>query len=173
MEFSKLKKLREDIPREPQKYFKNEWKGWSEFLGSQYIDKYKIKFVSYEEAKKFVQPLKLSGQRAWFKLAKLKKIPQGIPINVVRIYKNHWISWGEFLGNGRISRHSYIFKSYEDAKKFAQSNNIKSSAEWIKLAKEKKLPDDIPHTPDKLNEYKPHWKGWGEFLNNESIKKIK
>ena len=170
-EFSKLKKLREDIPREPQKYFKNEWKGWSEFLGTQYIDKYKIKFVSYEEAKKFVQPLKLSGQRAWFKLAKLKKIPQGIPINVVRIYKNHWISWGEFLGNGRISRHSFIFKSYEDAKKFAQSNNIKSSAEWIKLAKERKLPDDIPHSPDKLNEYKSYWKGWDEFLDNESIKK--
>jgi len=169
--FCKLKKLRDDIPTQPHIYFKKEWKSWGEFLGTGNISSKLKEFKSYEEAKEYAQSLKLTGQRAWFKLAKLKKIPQGIAINPVKSYKKNWKSWGEFLGNGRISRHSFKFKSYEDAKKFAQSNNIKSSAEWIKLAKKRKLPDDVPHSPDKLNEYKSYWKGWDEFLNNESIKK--
>ena len=169
--FCKLKKLRDDIPTQPHIHFKKEWKSWGEFLGTGNISSKLKEFKSYEEAKEYAQSLKLTGQRAWFKLAKSKKIPQGIPINPVKSYKKNWKSWGEFLGNGRISRHSFKFKSYEDAKKFAQSNNIKSSAEWIKLAKKRKLPDDIPHSPDKLNEYKSYWKGWDEFLDNESIKK--
>ena len=166
MEFCKLKKLRDDIPSQPHIYFKNEWKNWGEFLGTGIISTRLKEFKSYEEAKEYAQSLKLTGQRAWFKLAKLKKIPQGIPVNPVKIYKNNWKSWGDFLGNGSISRHSFNFKSYEEAKKFAKSNNIKSRAQWLRFVREKKIPDDIPYTPDRLNKYKAYWKGWDEFLNN-------
>ena len=166
MEFCKLKKLRDDIPTQPHIYFKNEWKNWGEFLGTGIISSRLKEFKSYEEAKEYAQSLKLTGQRAWFKLAKLKKIPQEIPVNPVQTYKNNWKSWGDFLGNGRISRHSFNFKSYEEAKKFAKSNNIKSRAQWLRFIREKKIPDDIPYTPDRLNKYKAYWKGWDEFLNN-------
>jgi hypothetical protein len=58
------------------------------------------------------------------------------------------------------------YKTFKEAKSYALSLNLKNSNEWRILKRKKKIPKDIPHTPDGV--YK-EWKGWGDFLGTGNI----
>jgi superfamily II DNA or RNA helicase len=58
------------------------------------------------------------------------------------------------------------YRSYEEAKKYAQSLKLKNSDEWKELKRKKQIPKDIPHTPDGVY---VEWKNWGEFLGTGNI----
>ena len=60
----------------------------------------KIKYVSFEEARKFARALNLSSTRAWIKYCKenIKTLPKNIPSRPGYTYKNKgWISYSDFL----------------------------------------------------------------------------
>jgi len=63
------------------------------------------------------------------------------------------------------------WRPYEEAKKYALKNKIKSQMEWTKLFRQKKLPKDIPGYPP--GAYKKNWKSWMEFLNTDRVYKVK
>ena len=73
----------------------------------------------------------------------------------------------------RASRHKYA--SFEDAKSFAHSLNIKSRKEWREYVKGKHpqitaKPDHVPAHPDGI--YKTRgWQGWRNWLGTEKPKK--
>jgi hypothetical protein len=81
-------------------------------------------------------------------------------------------SVGEFLGTGRIADQFKEFKSYEDAKKYAQSLKLKGRTEWRAYTKRKDFLRDVPVTPSEV--YRVKWEGWGEFLGtgNTSNRKV-
>jgi hypothetical protein len=169
----KFKKLPNDIPINPNRFknYKNQWKGWGEFLSTNNISRKNINFRDYEEAKKYAQSLNLKSSHEWLKLVSLKKIPEDIPGSPYKLkkYKNQWKGWGEFLGNKRKSRIDVNFRDYKEAKKYAQSLNLKSSRDWYELVKFKKLPNDIPTNPNLFKRYRNKWEGWDEFLGINKI----
>ncbi len=55
------------------------------------------------------------------------------------------------------------FRSFEDARKFAQSLKLKSSNEWKEYCKSGQRPNDIPYKPQEVYKNKG-WIGWGDFL---------
>jgi hypothetical protein len=59
------------------------------------------------------------------------------------------------------------WRPYEEAKKYAQSLNLKSNFEWTKFYRKNKHPKDIPGAPYQV--YKKKWEGWGVFLNTGRI----
>jgi superfamily II DNA or RNA helicase len=59
------------------------------------------------------------------------------------------------------------WRSYEEAKKYAQSLNLKSQKEWFAHIKSKDFPKDIPKGPYKV--YKKSWINWGDFLGTGRI----
>jgi hypothetical protein len=59
------------------------------------------------------------------------------------------------------------FRSFEDARKFAQSLNLKSGSEWNEFCKTNKKPKDIPKTP--LYVYKKDYKNMGDWLGTGTI----
>ena len=59
------------------------------------------------------------------------------------------------------------WRSYEEAKKYAQSLKINNGKYWKKHTKSKDFPSDIPKSPDAF--YKKYWKSWGDFLGTEFI----
>ena len=122
----------------------------------------------YKEAKKYAQSLKLNSSLDWQILSKTKKLPKDIPSKPERVY-NELEHWGEFLGNKRKSRIDVNYKDYEEAKKYAQSLNLKSSHEWLKLVLLKKIPNDIPTNPNLFKRYRNKWEGWDEFLGINKI----
>jgi hypothetical protein len=92
----------ECLPLAPKgKYIKNnEWVSWSDYLGTEVIANQYKKFLSYNEAKKYVHRLKLKSRDEWNDYKKSGKKPTNIA-NDTCVYGDEWKGWGDFLGNGR------------------------------------------------------------------------
>jgi hypothetical protein len=84
----------ENIPSNPDNFYKNEWISWGDFLGTGNV--HKKDFLPFEEARKFVQKLKLKNVIEWQDYCKNK--PENIPSNPDQVYKNEWKGYPDFLG---------------------------------------------------------------------------
>ena len=62
----------------------------------------------------------------------------------------------------------YNWRSYDNAKKFVHSLNLKSKSELIKFSKSKNRPIDIPTSPSGVYKNKG-WIRWGDWLGNEDF----
>ena len=126
-------------------------------------------WMSYEQAKKYVQSLKLKSAKGWYEKIELDVIPKDIPRYPNEVYIQKWTSWGDFLGTGNIASVDIRSnsKSFKDAKKYVHTLKLKSSADWHSYIKVNKIPDDIPRSP--TNVYSKEWVGWGDFLGTGRI----
>jgi len=155
--------LPEFIPKNPSETYKNRgWISWGDFLGTgrKQDNLLSIDYVSYDDAKEWIKSNynNINTIKEWKKVK--KELPIFIPKRPERYYINKnrgWISWGDFLGTGRIANRNKKFISYQESSNFAKSNNIISRTQWYKF----QLPSNIPSNPDK--EYDV-WISWGEFL---------
>jgi len=127
----------------------------------------KTKFRSFNRARKFVRSLKLENRSDWYEICKINKIPNDIPRNPGRSYKNEWIGWGDWLGTGAIAVINRKFRSFEEARKFVRSLGLKNEKEWNKICKTEKIPNDIPRNPRRT--YKKNWRGSGDWLGTGAI----
>ena len=166
-EKTKSKNFPKDIPTAVSQIYKKEWENWGIFLGTEYIANQKRNYISYSEAKKYAQSLKLKNVNEWKDQTKLKKFPKNIPYAVHAVYKNEWKSWGAFLGTGRIAGQFKKYRSYKESKKYAQSLKLKSQKDWFEHVKSKNFPKDIPFILSRT--YKKDWKSWGVFLGTGRI----
>jgi len=155
--FTKSKNFPKDIPGYPNSAYKIEWKDWSDFLGT--ISR---NYRPYEEAKKYVQKLKISGSEEWYIYCKKGKIPNDIPRSPHYVYRDKWEGMGLFLGTGFVAHQKRAYRSYEKTKKYAQSLKLKGKDDWRLHTKSKKFPKDIPANVSQ--KFKKEFEGWGVFL---------
>jgi hypothetical protein len=112
----------------------------------------------FEEAREFVRSLHLKSTKEWLKFTKGQMpekgtLPSDIPANPCGAYRNKgWKGYGDWIGTGTISPRLRKFRSFEDARKFVHSLNLRTQDEWRKfcvgLMPEKgTLPSDIPSSP--------------------------
>ena len=151
-----------DIPKSPEKVYKKEWTSWGDFLGTGTIAPQNREYSDFEDAKKFVQSLKIKGNKEWRIFAKSKDFPADIPKSPDKIYKKEWTSWGAFLGTGSISSSKMIWREFSESKKFIKSLKLKNVNEWYRYCKSGNKPYDIPSNPNLV--YKKDWKDFGDFL---------
>ena len=59
------------------------------------------------------------------------------------------------------------WRSYDDAKKFVHSLNLKNKDEWEEYCRTDKRPKDVPTGP--WDVYKKEWKGWGDYLGTGNV----
>ncbi|MDH3203339.1 MAG: hypothetical protein OEL81_01510 [Nitrosopumilus sp.] len=148
---AKAGKLPKGIPRDPRKSYKKEFSSWGEFLGTGKIANQNREFLSYKEAKKQIQKLKVSTLRQWQKKVKEGSIPKNIPTLPPRKYKKEWISWGDFLGTQNKAPRDIDYLPFDQAKKLyqkiAKENNIKTLIQWEEYLKTHKLPQNLPRQP--------------------------
>ena len=158
------------LPKNPERFYKKQWKGWSDFLsGEMYGYKNRKLFISYEEAKKIVQSLNIKDKWEYPKLIiKKNLLPKKIPIRPESFYKEEWEGWPIFLGNVKKKRGPLSFKqlSYEEAKKLVHKFNFKTVNEYKKYAKEQNLTAKIKWSYRPELSYINEWKGWRDFLGN-------
>jgi hypothetical protein len=151
----KKNKLPLDINANPHMLFKN-FEGWGIFLGTGFVAKQFRKYMSYQDAKKYVQSLKLKSRSEWFKYLLNNKLPAEIPNTPQNVYKKKFEGWGIFLG--AMSKTIKVF-TFKQMKKYVQSLNIKSKKEW------ESFKDIHPKAPRSVNTvYSREWKGWGDFF---------
>ena len=156
-----------DLPAAPNIiYKKSGWKGFGDFFGTGKIANYNIKWMDYEKAVQYIHTLNITSANNYRKACELNEIPKKIPSNPHISYKNKgWVSWGEWLGTGRIADGNQQWMSFEDGRDFVRKLNLKSGEDWYKFAKTKKKPFNLPITVDRI--YKKDWKGWGDFLGEK------
>ena len=159
-----------DVPAYPEGTYKNKgWKGYGNFLGTGNIAPKDREFRSFEDAKKFAQTLKLKSGDEWREYCKSANKPSDVPANPEGTYKNKgWKGYGNFLGTGNIAPKDREYRSFEDAKKFAQSLGLKGQLEWKEYCKSGNKPSDIPANPNRTYKNKG-WKGYGNFLGTGRI----
>lgn len=123
----------------------------------------RINWRPYEEAKDYVQRLKLNSLKEWFNFCrKSEELPKDIPVSADRIYHSKWKNWGDFLGTNRIRNKDRIFLSYKEAKKIIHKKKFKSQREFFFYTKKKDFPLNIPKQP--AFKYKD-FINWYDFLN--------
>jgi superfamily II DNA or RNA helicase len=169
-------KLPLDIPLKPERAYKdNGWAGYPDWLGNSRRASPKFNaYLSFHDAKTYVQTLALKNVKEWGlfckgKLLHLGSKPQNIPTHPERAYaQSGWQGYGDWLGTNNPSPLSRQFLSYEEAKKFVYPLNLKSRNEWHrycsgKLPNKPKLPNNIPRDPNSVYKSKG-WLGVGDWL---------
>ena len=163
-----------DIPSVPARAYKDHgWKGYGDWVGSGYIHPRFTSFRLFEDARKFVQKLNLKNQKEWREYIQSGKKPIDIPAYPEEKYKNKgWKGLGDWLGTGTIAYRNIVYRTFDEAKKYAHKLKLKSSTEWQIFCKSGIKPDDIPAKPD--NTYKNKgWISWPDFLGLEPERKKK
>ena len=88
-----------DIPVSPHLIYKKDFVSWGDWLGTANIASKDKAFRAFADARKFVRQLNLIGIGNWTNWAKSSKRPPDIPTNPPNVYRDEWISWGDWLGN--------------------------------------------------------------------------
>ncbi len=60
----------DNIPSNPDKYYKTEWKSWGDWLGTGTLAVKDRVYMNYQDAKHFVHQLNLTAETDWFQYAK-------------------------------------------------------------------------------------------------------
>jgi len=121
-------------------------------------------YLSYEDARTLVHPLKLKNMREWKRqYVKSENFPINIPKSPDYFYAdNGWKGWQDFLGN-----EWKLWMPFEQSKKFVQKLKFKTILDWKKYCKSGGKPKGIPFNPNKV--YK-EWTGWGDFLGAKKFR---
>ena len=124
------------------------------------------KWRCFEDARLYVHSLNLKSEKEW-RVFRKTNLPADIPTNPNRTYADKWAGMGDWLGTGRIADKDRIYLPYSAASFWAQQSGILTLAEWQKMAKEGRIPDNIPTNPN--NTYRELWTSWGDFLSTGFI----
>lgn len=150
------------IPEYPPRVFP-EFKTWGEFFGTN--KKHNIEqtrtYLSHEDAIIYLKDKGIKSMSDWKKKYECGEIPNNLfPKRPYRFYKKRgWISWGNFLSTGNVQNGKIDYVSYDDCKKFAKNNNIKSQSQWRKF---KNKPTNIPKAP---HLFYTNWNSWLDFFD--------
>jgi superfamily II DNA or RNA helicase len=124
---------------------------------------------SFEEARTFVHSLGLNKKDDWKEWVKSGKRPKDIPSNPNKTYKDTgWKGWGDWLGTGRIASFNMVYRSFVEARSFVHNLELQSKNEWVKWAKSRERPDNIPANPPGVYKSKG-WVSWGDWLGTNRI----
>ena len=158
------KGLLPSMPATPEHVYKDKgWVNWWHFFG-----KVEKEFLSFEEAQKIAQSMKIESMDHYHLLRKKGLLPN-MPARPDKIYKNKgWTTWGDFHGRGNVSKSDKKILPFAEAQKFVQSIGVESQQHYRLLRKEGLIPNDMPASPDK--EYKgTGWTTWGDFTGSGNV----
>ncbi len=159
-----------DIPAKPYEVYKEDWSDWQDWLGYEAVKiKPKNEWCNFNEAKNFVQNLGLENVSEWQDYCKSGDKPKDIPATPEKIYteKHEWVSYGDWLGTGRIADGKQHWRSFKKARSFVHTLHLKNQKEWQEYSKSGNRPDDIPSTP--ASSYKDKgWMSWGDWIGTKN-----
>jgi superfamily II DNA/RNA helicase len=165
---AKSKNFPSDIPVHPWRKYRSQFEGLGIFLGTNVIAAHLRNYKSYAEAKKYLKKFKFKNENEFIKFTKSKNFPNDIPLYPRGVYKNEYEGMGIFLGLNKNSTMLRNFRSYEKAKKYAQSLNLTGQKNWLKHTKSKNFPKDIPVHP--WSKYGKQFEGLDVFLGTKRFK---
>lgn len=150
-------RLPERIPSHPEDTYGEDWRGWGDFLSTGNVAR--KPFIPYLEAKALLEPLGLRSKEHFLQERRAGHVPEEIPSNPARTYREDWKGWGRFLSTGNVRNIEVI--DYERAQRYVIAEGIKTCEDFRKWSCSGLRPKFIPSNP--RSKYKK-WRGWKEFL---------
>jgi hypothetical protein len=167
-EYCKSGNKPEDIPTNQNITYKNEgYRNLGDWLGTGNIASSNKTFRPFKEAREFARSLNLKGQKEWNEYCKSSNSPNDIPRNPNQTYKKDWKGAGDWLGTRNIAPKDRVYRSFKEAREFAQKLGLKNFDEWQEYCKSGNKPDDIASKPGRS--YKKDFKGMGDFLGTGNV----
>lgn len=145
-------------------YTKDIWEGWSIFLRDEvYKKNYNGTYYTYTECKEVIKKYKFTGKAHFLKdIATLIKNNIRIPYSPSTIYKKEWEGWALFLNTDNITDQIKNLVSFEEARIWARTLNLKLFMQWYDI-KFEDMPIGMTKKPNIL--YKNSgWIDWYDFL---------
>jgi len=162
----------DNFPSHPNRTYKDYWKGWGHFLGTGVESNRNIQWMTFTDAKAFIQNLNITTWAEFYEWAKSDKRPKNFPTNPQTVYKDSgWLGIGDFLRTGVIQNSQKAFMSFEEARIFIQTQGLSTSAEFREWAKSDKRPDNFPYNPARTYADQG-WAGFSDFLGNGRVQNI-
>jgi len=157
-----------DIPAYPDKvYYEKGWISWGDWLGSNKIANFNRSFLEYDRAKIYSKSLKLNSVKEWMTFCRLNKLPDNIPTNPQRTYKETgWKGWDDWLGSNRKATNKITFYSFLEAKNLMRQYNIKTKEKYNQFRKIQINESQLPSLPERTYADKG-WISWADFLGKE------
>ena len=164
-QYCKSGKRPKDIPTNPSRSYKDEWKGWGDWFGTGRVANANRKFRSFDDARKFVRTLGIKSEYQWVRWLKNNKKPSDVPVRFDLTYPKEYTTAGEFFGTGIISVKKRNYLTWKEAKpiyrRLAKEYGLKNGKDWIEFAKShKKLLGDlrIPRYPHEVYTKERVWR---------------
>jgi hypothetical protein len=147
----------------PDIVYKNRgWVSWGDFLGTGNKWDNNVEHLDYNKAKLFLFNYKLKIA-ADYKLF-IKDNNYNLPSKPNRYYKNRgWVSWGDFLGTGKVANQLRVFYPYDIFKEKIKELKIKSFYSYKKYIKTNKTDNKLPTNPNIVYKNKG-WVSWCELI---------
>jgi hypothetical protein len=158
----------DDIPTAVEVVYKNEWKGAGDFFGTGIISRKDRVYRPFAEAREFAIMLNFKNRNEWEKYCKSNTLPTNSSSRPNYVYKKEWKGWGDFLGTGNIQLQQIQYRSFNDARKFIHTLNLKTSVELNDFVKSKNMPKDVPSSPEHVYKNKG-WKSMGDWLGTGTV----
>ena len=138
-----------------------------EFLGTNVIATNDRIYKSYDEAQRIVSKMGFKNNKEYKRAHTEGLTPQDVPKapDVSYTKKGTWKGWGDFLGNGILTRNNK--RSFTDSKKFIHTLKIKDQKGWKEYVKSGNKPSDIPSAPWCV--YKKEWVSLNDWLGNGKL----
>ncbi len=130
--------------------------------------KKKYDYLTFKEAKDFLKEYSFKSRNEYQKYRKENNL-YFLPHNARNTYLNDsWISWGDYLSNGNISKKDIIFMTFEEGRNIIRSLNLKTFNEWKKYIVSDERNVNIPTNPNKI--YKNSgWISWSDWLGTTNV----
>ena len=157
----KAKKIPDDIPSNPNLWYNDKgWVTWGDWFGTGFIAHQNRKYQQFTKARTFVRKLGLKNLEEWREYCiSDRKLPD-IPSDPAQVYKNEWISSGDWLGTQFVATHKREYLSPIEAKiearKIAKKLGIKTSQQWVQAHRAGQIPKHLPAYLD--NVYNPNYR---------------
>jgi hypothetical protein len=165
LEYCRSSKKPADIPANPNTVYAGAgWFAWADWLGAW---RYRgFGWRPFANARAFVHSLQLKSHSDWISYCASGAKPIDIPSGPSTVYREDWSGWNDWLNTGRRPRVTYL--SFEKARTFVRSLNLRSRAEWDEYCKGGKKPDDVPRKPERVYA-KAGWRGVGNWLGTGTV----
>lgn len=165
--YSASEKRPVNVPANPREIYSGDgWVSCGDWLGTKSFNHKAANWMSFKKARTFVRSLKLKTQKDWQKYSKSDKKPTDIPACPNHVYATKgWAGINDWLGTERrwIRRR---FRPFAEAKRFVHNLNLRTRLQWLRFARSKKMPSDIPQKPWDCKKYKGQWAGMYDWLGD-------
>ena len=123
-------------------------------------------WLTFAEAREFVQRLKLKNRRQWEEWCRSGQRSSNIPSHPDQIYTSKgWVSIADWLGPSctNVSSHNRKFLPLAEARAFVQRLKLQNSMQWWEWSNSGQRPNNIPGHPNQIYKNKG-WDNWADWL---------